>query len=263
MRSRSLLTVAAVGVCSLNPASAAVITTADGAFGADNQIQGPGFGNRELVNKGNSLTLELRANGNPANNFVGVLRFDLSSLDADIETAKLTLNLASDYNDTTTLAVYALTETSAGGGTDASGIAELSETAYAEGPSNFSVLNPPNNNLVGDNAPGFDETATGPNMVTASSTLLASIPIASGTAAGTDLVVSNAALASFLNADTNNAVVFYLFNTNSSETILLTTGDGSNPAADRPTLEITLVPEPGSFVLCGVGSLLLVLRRRR
>lgn len=260
---RSTLTLATLA-CSLTAGAAShavVITTADG-IGADNQIQGKNFADRELINKGASTTLELRANGNPANNFVGVLRFDLAAVTDNVADATLSVTLASSPSVNTELVIYALNEGSAGGGPDGSDQDELSETAYAEGGSSFSVQPIGSPNLVGDIAPGFDELATGPSMVSSDATLIGTVAIASGTPADTKLSVSDPALVDALNADTNGAVVFYLFNTNSAETYTLYTADGSNAAGLQPTLEVTLVPEPGSMALAMIGCGLCWLRRR-
>lgn len=232
-------------------AAAVLITTADGVYGADNQIMGFGNG-RELVNKGLSSTIELRNNGFSGNNFVGALRFDLSTMTQPAGAATLSVTPASDVSVDTQLVVYALNEgafLASGVEPENSGAAELSEIAYTEGDDNFA--NGSGSELIGDNAPGFVETFTSVSAVSdafrPTSTLIESVAIANGTPSGTVLSTSASALVDALNADTNDAIVLYLFNTNPAQSFLLHTADFS--LGNAPTLDITPIPEPSSFAV--------------
>ncbi len=256
------LTLAAVSAA---PAFAVTVTTADGAFGADNQIQGKSFSDRELINKGSSISMELRNNGNPANSFTGVLRFDLSTVTGPASAATLSLTLNSNISANTQLGIYALNEAFAGGGADGSDGDELSETAYIEGSGSFALTPSVANDLVGDIAPGFNELLSGTAMVIASSTLIDLIDITAGAGdeTGTLLTTSSAALLAAINADTNNALVFYLFNTsNPNESFQIRTADFGT--AGVPTLDVTLaaIPEPATAAVLFASFSTLLLKRR-
>lgn len=235
-RSRQLGHLVAAGLLfatSAAYASPVTITTADGK-GADNQVQGQGFDDREKINTGASSTLELRANDNPASNFVGVLRFDLAALPEQVAGATLRLTLASSPSVPAGLTVFALRDGS-GGGADGGGGPELGEAQYAEGDQTFKVATGQPNALIGDNAPGFDESAIGPEMVIRHGTRIGNLHLPAGLPVGSQLSIATPALTQTLRDDRNGVVVFYLFNTNPDQSFRVFTADG-NPSASSPTL---------------------------
>ncbi len=247
-------------------AHAAVITTADGV-GADNQVMGLDGQNRHTLNKGGGSNIELRNNtSTPGNNFVGVLRFDLSSvtIGAD-QTIEATLNITQNDLETTaaTINVYGLNDGYAGGADGLGAEDEFAEAGYTEGVSNFSPGGA--TDLRGDNAPGFIENQTGVDMIDASlTTLLGAINVPANSPGGTTVsLTGSAALNSFLTqaALEDDVAVIYLVNATDNANVAVLTKDGGA----GPNLNVTvIVPEPGVGAMgLGAMGLLIATARRR
>jgi hypothetical protein len=128
----------------------------------------------------------------------------------------------------------------------------------------------PPNAVVYANMPGMDDTGDG---VTNNTSVFANAgaPLAVFTVTKSDLdkpvYVSSAALASFLNADTNNVATFVLTrNKGTVDDNGLNTGFASiqHATLNEPTLFINqVVPEPTSLAIVAAGGLLLRRRRMR
>lgn len=116
--------------------------------------------------------------------------------------------------------------------------------------------------ITWNNAPG-NNTANNGDVLPGETTpiLLAQLQF---DASGAAHQVSNQALIDFLNADTNGIVTFIFVRADGSGGTHQIGGrlDNPDPADWRPTLEITFVPEPASLVLAGMGSLIMLRRRR-
>jgi hypothetical protein len=242
------------------PATAATITTATGTLGADNQINGFGNGRADL-NKGGATTFDVRGNSFSGNNFYGVLRFDLSSLDLSngVDAASLRVTLASATATGGSVSLLGLPNGFAGG-TDERDQPEQGELTYTEGTQNFTV-SPTASDLDGDNAPGFNENGVAPAAL-GGLTPLGTIAVPANAAAGTQFTFSPAALRTFVDADTNNAVVFYLGASDANTFLTFSTREAGAGVAPALTVEPTAVPEPATAAGLALAGGALLLRRR-
>ena len=252
---------AAAGLAGLaGLAQAEVITsvTTSVGNGADTYIQGVDSTSPTPINFGNSANLTIK---NPAagNRFARkpYLRFDLSGLPAgEITDASLSLYISANNSGGSplnpapaayTISVYGL----------ADGVGEN----WVEG--NGGTDNNPANEIVWTNAPG-NLTTSGINF-NADATLLGILNIANTDATGST-VTFNATpeLLTFLNADTDNLVTLMLARSEAGSPNLNFASKEFTPGdlSDEPTLNLTIVPEPGSLALLGLGGLLIARRRR-
>jgi hypothetical protein len=117
--------------------------------------------------------------------------------------------------------------------------------------------------LTFNNAPAFGATGT------ASATLLGSVAVANGTAAGTTFGFGGAALESFLatGAGADNLVTFGLISSNTTSTAVMNLHSAESTTGPGPslTVEVAAVPLPATagLLAAGLGALALARRRRR
>ena len=168
--------------------------------------------------------------------FKGYMRFGLSSLTEDVGSATLTLTLSyEDMGDSesATIDIYGLNDGTTG------------ETTWSE------------TTLTWNNAPGNDTSGNGLN----NATYLGSITVSGSDALGTTYTTSGTGtnLVSFLNADANDEVTLIL--TAGSVDSVASFGTGEN-GYSAPQLDITLIPEPATLCLLGLGGIGILIRRK-
>ena len=193
-------------------------------------------------NEGATNNLTVKADSASLNDYKPYMRFDLSSFTPTITSASLDLiaqGEAMEANDVLTVNVYGLNDGTAG------------ETTWTEG------------GITWNNAPG-NVTTSDAGFV--NSTLLGTFDVTdNGSIVGTTYSFSSAALITFLNADTNNKV-----------TIMLSSAEGSGDDADANYVsfagfehatydgpKLTVIPEPATMGLLGIGGLLALVRKNR
>jgi hypothetical protein len=235
----SLLTAAAM----LLPAasgSAAVLRMINFGSGADSALGNDAAFSGDATNGGASGGMELRANDTATNrNRLAILRFDLAGIAGDKTGAQL--QVTETGNNSRTVTVYGLVD-----GDPGESWAEASIT-YNTAPAISLVPGPPPSTA-------FDSLRT-VNLGTF------------GTTGSTSerLTFASAALDSFIAADTNGVVTFYLYlNGGGAVTVRpkeSTAADANpNPAAlNFPNA----VPEPASLALAVLGTAALATVRRR
>ncbi len=226
---RFLTTCLLAGLPMVAVAEPVVVTTAQGQ-GADNQVMG--FGDaRESLNKGGASNMQVRGHAYSGNNYVGVLRFDVSevTLPESIQTVTLTLTVTDKVASAGRLVAFGLRDGFAGGD-DGSGQPESGETDYVEGDLDWKPAKDAGA-LCGDTAPGYREKAAGLKALTwAQSPFmhLGDVEIAEGTAAGSSLTFDGDDLKQFILDDTNGVVVIYLASDDAF--VQLGTQEGKAPA---------------------------------
>ncbi|MEM8555675.1 MAG: DNRLRE domain-containing protein [Pseudomonadota bacterium] len=182
-------------------------------------------------NNGAQITVKHPRGLSPGFHRFGILKFDLNGI-ASLTDATLQLTLAQTQSGTSGLRLYAMDD-AAGDGWD--------ETTVTR------------NNAPAFGAAGLSET-----------TLLQTLNVGAGTAAGTVLSFSNTALVDFLNngAGADGLVTFGLEATGSggNTTIQIVSSEGTGTG---PQLSVVPVPIPlsGALALSGIGAMVLVKSR--
>ncbi len=239
---------------------AAIISTADGN-GADAMVRQDGS-NLGDTNFGADGRIWARTNASNDRFDAIFLRFDISDYVSGSFTGPVTLGLTKwrDDDTLTDLIVYGLNE---------------SVDTWIEG--DGGTDNNPVGELTYDNAPGIAQDSDfGDNDIdlTEVSVLVSDAEGFQLTGnEGDEITVSDADFLTFLNADTDGLVTFIIARTDddggiddiaTKETTDLATSTGS--AGDfAPTLSFdgTLVPEPATVALLGLGGLVMLSRKRR
>ncbi len=207
-----------------------------------------------LLNIKNTYSGVPATQSNPATTRKGYIRFDVSSLNFTVTTATLSLEahvIGLNAGTTRTINVYGLID----GANDGWDSASMN---WANAPANVTTS-------------GSDFTAAA--TLLGIFTLVANDDNTPNTAdPGPTFDFSSAVLTSFINADTNGLVTIMLSadNTgipnddgkNAAFATENTTINGTDPAVFRSAPTLTLIPEPSSALLGGLGALLLLRRRR-
>lgn len=230
-------------------AALAVPITVNDGQGADSMVIG--FSTTDELNYGGNESLQVRSN------FKIYLRFDLASLPAGtISDATLTLQNQSN-SGTLDFSVWGLSDGYAGGNDfNSDGVNDLDDL-WLEG------TGAGDDTAAADidwmNAPGNDSSAD----AMAASAVYGGTALGTGAADGSSgfTTFSDANLVSYLNANSGNDVVTLVMTSAGSSAFLFRSGEkaGFTP----PTLDVTLVPEPMSVALLGVGGALVLAGRRR
>ncbi len=216
----------------VSPAAAAVLTPSADAFirGGSNANANQNGGNAQnlLILPGNDLNFARKA----------YLRFDLSSITADVTDAQLSLDIS------------------------------FSNTAVGGAPLNIWGLNDGSGDnwsetgITWNNAPGNQNNPAG----TTGAALLGQI-VDTGEVAtpGTfTFTLDTDALLAFIQADGNDAVTFIITGSSGSNgpvRPIIASRENAGPPAAR--LDLTLVPEPASMALVGLSAVMVMGRRRR
>ncbi len=170
------------------------------------------------------------------------MRFSTTSITNTVTNATLELTLANATNlnwKDVDLKVYGLNDLTTG------------ETTWTEG------------GITWNNAPGNDNTMPPPTGGSGfvNATELGTISVPKETTAGSTLSLSTAALASFLNADTNNEVTIMIHASvvdGDNPTIL---ASKENTTYGAPSLSVTVVPEPATIGLIVFGIIGFIRRK--
>ncbi|MCC5829150.1 MAG: PEP-CTERM sorting domain-containing protein [Phycisphaeraceae bacterium] len=173
------------------------------------------------------------------------LQFDISDLDfAAAPASSLSFNIVSYSNtnrvgETFTFAVYGMTD-----------------QALDFWAQNVTWMDAPGNDVQN----GFE--SSGPSVNPANTTLLGTFDVV-GNDTGT-FSINGGALADFINADTNNTLTMILLSQSDlgipGPDVRFAKGiDQADPA--QSDIVLTIVPEPASLALMGIGGLLLLRRR--
>ncbi|MCD4825177.1 MAG: DNRLRE domain-containing protein [Phycisphaerae bacterium] len=173
------------------------------------------------------------------------MRFDISGLTNDVETATLNLRIrTSSYIDTNvTVQVYGLNNGDAG-------------ESWGEGTITW-------NNAPANDTSNPNNDSHGAYGFTSSATLLGTIEIAHNLAGDTLVTLSNTALINFLNADTDGQVTLMCNGGTVWADDEVQFASRSHDTMTGPELDITVTPEPATMVLLGLGGVGLLIRRRR
>lgn len=223
---RVLLPVVVALLCGANVARAAIITTDDG-LGADARVRRSqstaNYGSESFVAVQNSTTTNARKT---------YLRFDLSLLGGlDVIAAELQLTPTNDFPVGTglTIDLFGLNNLNSG------------ESWSEAGTTGITWGNAPANN-------------TGSNtLVTSDATSLGSFVFTSDFEDGVPISFSSTAIRDFINADTNGVVTFILTGPQPAGAMNYTFASKENVDGDQfPTLQVSPVPEPSSFLIMGV-----------
>ena len=198
-------------------------------------------------NYGSAAVILVRAN--PAAVYKAYMRFDLSGISNLSQISSATLHLtATNSNGTTlstwvnqTVSIYGLYDSSWGEGTGP--LAGVSDTT--------------GNTITWNHAPSNDTSSSTGFLSPA--TLIDTFN-ANGTVG--EYAFTSTALANYLKNATAGGTVTLLLNTTGTSGIYMGSRD-NGASARRPSLDVTVVPEPATLALLGLGGIATVLRKRR
>jgi MYXO-CTERM domain-containing protein len=203
------------------------------------------------TNYGTNTTLSIRGNSQ----YRSYIRYDLSSINGDVETASLTVTFTSFPTSATNFRLYALTDGSNTG------------EAWVEG--NGGTDNSPEGELTWNNAPGIDSTSSFNHETTGGKTVNPVSPAffiqqlsATPTSTNPTVTFSNIGIKNLLNADTNNLVTFIIGRIDGGSNILNIASKENATTSAHPALTVTVVPEPSAAALAALAGTGFLRRRR-
>ena len=206
------------------PAASLTITTADG-LGADVQVQSGSNANTNY----NSIDFMSVKNDCCSGNLhrKAYMRFDLAALGAlSVDTATFSATLETSHTASFQYRLYGLLDAHSG---------ELWDE----------------NTITWNNAPA-NVTGSATDLDTGAGAGLLSTFSSGSLSTGSDLTLSDPAIASFLNNDTDGVATLMLTRvTSSSQVHSFATKE--NTTYGPPTLTLTTIPEPGTVLLLGLG----------
>ena len=216
---------------------------------ADSFIQrGTGTDATAQTNFGDDATLVVKNAGTGSTTRKAYLLFDLSTITTTIATASIDLTLLVNSGTTTKTIDFSFANTLT------NTFNEIDTVANSN--SGIDWVNAPNNGSG--------------NALTGNTTYLNNQNIASSVAGGTILSYGNAALVNYLNDEITNGndeALIIIRRTDNSPGDNLTFYSKDNGAVNgttiiAPTLNFTTVPEPSALLLCALGGLAFLRRKR-
>ena len=242
-------------VSSFTPWYFNTITTADDR-GADTYIEydsrfegGPDPSSDKNYNDEGSFRIKAADdpdfNGSPEQLYrKGYLRFDLSSFNGEEFTdARLELTAFSANSTSKTFAIYAINDADAG---------DNDQDLGGYDPDGITWNNAPANDNINDD-----------NDILANATLLGTF---NGNAPNATAIFDDQALLDLLNADTDGMVTLIItslgISSDFTSTVYQFYSSETSNADYFPRLVVSIVPEPSTFALLGLGAMALIRRRR-